>query len=34
MEDFSERYADQNELDYAAFIKAVADHRIAATEGV
>jgi uncharacterized protein (DUF2252 family) len=34
MEDFSERYADQNELDYAAFIKAVADERIAATEGV
>ena len=34
MEDFSERYADQNELDYTAFIEAVAGERIAATEGV
>jgi uncharacterized protein (DUF2252 family) len=34
IEDFSVRYADQNELDYDAFIKAVADGRIAATEGV
>jgi uncharacterized protein (DUF2252 family) len=32
--DFSERYADQNELDYQAFVKAVRAGRLEATEGV
>jgi uncharacterized protein (DUF2252 family) len=32
--DFSERYADQNELDYQAFVKAVRSGRLEATEGV
>jgi uncharacterized protein (DUF2252 family) len=32
--DFSETYADQNEVDYAALRKAVADGRITAQEGV
>ena len=32
--EFSERYADQNEQDYQAFVEAIRDGRIAATEGV
>jgi len=32
--DFSERYADQNEEDYAAFVKAVRSGRLEAEEGV
>ena len=32
--DFSERYADQNERDYAAFIDAIEGGRLAALEGV
>jgi uncharacterized protein (DUF2252 family) len=32
--DFSERYADQNERDYAAFVKAVRTGRLEAIEGV
>jgi len=32
--DFSERYADQNERDYAAFIEAIGAGRLAALEGV
>ena len=31
--DFSEAYADQNELDYAAFVKAIADGRIESAPG-
>jgi len=31
--DFSEAYADQNELDHAAFVKAIADGNIEAVEG-
>jgi predicted alpha/beta hydrolase len=32
--DFSERYADQNEHDYEAFVKAVRSGRLEAVEGV
>ena len=32
--DFSERYADQNEQDYEAFVKAVRSGRLEAVEGV
>ena len=32
--DFSQRYADQNERDYEAFVAAVKSGRLAATEGV
>jgi uncharacterized protein (DUF2252 family) len=32
--DFSERYADQNEQDYEAFVKAIRSGRLEATEGV
>src|SRR5215204_571512 len=32
--DFSERYADQNELDYEAFVKAIRSGRLEAHEGV
>jgi Uncharacterized protein conserved in bacteria (DUF2252) len=32
--DFSERYADQNEQDYQAFVEAVRSGRLEATEGV
>ena len=32
--DFSERYADQNEQDYQAFVDAVRSGRLEATEGV
>ena len=32
--DFSERYADQNERDFKAFIKAIRSGRLTATEGV
>ena len=32
--EFSERYADQNELDHAAFLEAVKSGRIEAIEGV
>jgi predicted alpha/beta hydrolase len=32
--DFSERYADQNERDYEAFVKAVKSGRLEAVEGV
>jgi uncharacterized protein (DUF2252 family) len=32
--DFAERYADQNELDYEAFVTAVRSGRLEATEGV
>jgi len=32
--DFSERYADQNELDYQAFTSAVQSGRIQAVQGV
>jgi uncharacterized protein (DUF2252 family) len=32
--DFSERYADQNELDYQAFVKAIRSGRLEAHEGV
>jgi uncharacterized protein (DUF2252 family) len=32
--DFAERYADQNELDYAAFTEAIAAGRLEAVEGV
>jgi hypothetical protein len=32
--DFSERYADQNEQDYAEFAKAVRSGRLQAVEGV
>jgi uncharacterized protein (DUF2252 family) len=31
--DFSEAYADQNELDYAAFVKAIADGKVASAPG-
>jgi len=32
--DFSQRYADQNELDYEAFVKAIRSGRLEAVEGV
>ena len=32
--DFSQRYADQNELDYQAFAKAIRSGRLEALEGV
>ncbi|HET9008061.1 MAG TPA: DUF2252 family protein, partial [Actinomycetes bacterium] len=32
--DFSQRYADQNELDYAAFAEAIRSGRLEALEGV
>jgi hypothetical protein len=32
--DFSQRYADQNELDYQAFAKAIRSGRLEAREGV
>ena len=32
--DFAEAYADQNELDYAALLKAAADGRIKVESGV
>jgi uncharacterized protein (DUF2252 family) len=32
--DFSERYADQNEADYGAFVKAIRSGRLEALEGV
>jgi hypothetical protein len=32
--DFSERYADQNEQDYQAFVGAVRSGRLEATEGI
>ncbi len=32
--DFSERYADQNEKDYEAFVEAVSSGRLEAIEGV
>ena len=32
--DFSERYADQNERDYARFVKAIRSGRLAAVTGV
>ena len=32
--DFSERYADQNEKDYEAFVEAVRSGRLEAIEGV
>ena len=32
--DFGERYADQNEQDYEAFVKAIHTGRLEATEGV
>ena len=32
--DFSERYADQNELDYEAFVEAIRSGRLEAHEGV
>jgi hypothetical protein len=32
--DFSARYADQNEMDYEAFVKAVRSGRLEAIEGV
>jgi hypothetical protein len=32
--DFSQRYADQNELDYEAFVKAIRSGRLEAHEGV
>ena len=32
--DFSERYADQNEQDYKAFVEAIRGGRVAATEGI
>ena len=32
--DFSLRYADQNELDYQAFVEAVRSGRIPAVEGI
>ena len=32
--DFSERYADQNERDYAEFVKAIQSGRLQAVEGV
>ena len=32
--DFSERYADQNELDYEAFLEAIKSGRLAAVEGL
>jgi len=32
--DFSERYADQNERDYQAFVDAVKSGRLTAVEGV
>ena len=31
--DFSEAYADQNELDHAAFVKAIADGQIESAQG-
>jgi hypothetical protein len=31
---FSESYADQNERDYAAFVEAIRDGRLAATKGI
>jgi len=31
--DFSETYADQNELDHAAFVKAIADGKIKSEPG-
>ena len=31
--DFSEAYADQNELDHAAFVKAIADGKIESAPG-
>jgi len=34
IDDFSERYADQNELDYQAFAKAIRSGRLEALEGV
>ena len=32
--DLSQRYADQNELDYEAFVKAIRSGRLEAHEGV
>ena len=32
--DFCERYADQNELDYEAFVQAIKSGRLEAVEGV
>jgi hypothetical protein len=32
--DFSARYADQNQRDYDAFVKAIADGRIEAVTGI
>jgi hypothetical protein len=32
--DFSQRYADQNELDHEAFVKAIRSGRLEAHEGV
>ena len=32
--DFSERYADQNEQDYQAFVKAIRSGRLEALQGV
>jgi hypothetical protein len=32
--DFSVRYADQNEIDYRAFVEAVRTGRITAVEGI
>ena len=34
MTDFSERYADQNERDYEAFIAAIKSGRLEAVEGL
>ena len=34
MADFSERYADQNERDHQAFVKAIDSGRLQALEGV
>ena len=34
MTDFSERYADQNERDYEAFLAAIKSGRLAAVEGL
>jgi hypothetical protein len=32
--DFAQRYADQNELDYQQFVRAIRSGRLAAREGV
>ena len=34
MADFADRYADQNELDYEAFVNAIRSGRLDAVEGV